>query len=381
MGTEEKIYAVVGVNGAGAISDIYLKNMTERFPTLKVKALCSRRFEKAGKKAAEYGILAMTWEEMLADPEITMIVNLTPADAHYQIIKDALLAGKHVFTEKILAATAEEGKELCALADENHLYLGSAPETFMGSAGQTARKALDDGKIGEVVSFHIQANRDLDFLTSLFPSLRVPGGGIGMDYGVYYLTALFNLLPPVRRVCGIIRNPAPVRKNRIPDHPQYGQEYTIADETQLYGMLELVNGVCGTIHLNGDSIAQDEGGIYLYGNKGHLHLPCPNFMGKDVALIPESPEWDKNAEREILKNEYFFGDNARGIGAVDLAYAIHYGCRPRVSKELAYHVLEVFEGLYKSSESRMWVDIHSTFERPAPMPSVRDVREEQECFL
>ena len=381
MEAGEKIYAVVGVNGAGAISDIYLKNMTERFPTLRVKAVCSRRFENARKKAEKYGILAMTWEEMLADPEITMIVNLTPADAHYQIIKDALLAGKHVFTEKILTATTEEGREICALADEKHLYLGSAPETFMGSAGQTARRALDEGRIGEVISFHIQANRDLDVLTSLFAFLRVPGGGIGMDYGVYYLTALFNLLPPVRRVCGIAKNPAPVRKNRIPDHPQYGQEYTIADETQLYGLLELENGVCGTIHLNGDSIAQDEGGIYIYGKRGHLHLPCPNFMGKDVALIPETPEWDGNAERKILKNVFFFSDNARGMGAADLARAIHYGCQPRVSKELAYHVLEVFEGLYKSSQGRMWVDIQSSFERPEPMLSVNDVKEERECFL
>lgn len=381
MQEKPEIYAVVGVNGAGAISDIYLKNMIQRFPTLRVKAVCSRRFEKAWKKAEEYGIQAMTCEEMLADAEITMIVNLTPADAHYQIIKEALLAGKHVFTEKILAATAGEGRELCALADERGLYLGSAPETFMGSAGQTARRALDQGRIGDVVSFHIQANRDLDFLTSLFPALRVAGGGIGMDYGVYYLTALLDLLPPVKRVCGIIKNPRPVRKNIIPDHPLHGQEYRIADETQLYGVLELVNGVCGTIHLNGDSIAQDEGGICIYGNKGHLHLPCANFMGKDVALVPESLRWDENAEREILKNEFFFSDNARGIGAADLAHAIHYGCRPRVSKELAYHVLEVFEGLYQSSNKNRWVEIHSSFERPAPMPSVQDAAEEWECFL
>lgn len=381
MRTEQEIYAVIGVNGAGAISDIYLKNMTTCFPTLKVKAVCSRNLEKAQKKAKEYGIAAMTWEEMLADSEITMIVNLTPADAHYQIIKAALLAGKHVFTEKILAATSEEGRELCALADEKQLYLGSAPETFLGSAGQTARKALDAGRIGEVGSFHIQANRNLDALASIFPSVRVPGGGIGMDYGVYYLTALFHLLPPAKRVCGIIKNPRPIRKNIIPEHPQFGQEYSIADETQLYGLLELEDGICGTMHLNGDSIAQDEGGIYLYGKKGHLHLPCPNFMGKEVKLVPETDQWDRNAEREVLKNEFFFTDNARGIGAADMARAIHYGCQPRVSKELAYHVLEVLEGMYKSSKTGQWVEICSSFTRPESMPSVNDVEKEEECFL
>lgn len=381
MRSETEIYAVVGVNGAGAISDIYLKNMIGRFPTLNVKSICSRRLKKAQKKAEEYGIAAVTWEEMLADPEITMIVNLTPADAHYRIIKEALLAGKHVFTEKILAAAAGEGRELCALADERGLYLGSAPETFMGSAGQTARRALDEGRIGKVVSFHVQANRDLDFLTGLFPSLRVAGGGIGMDYGVYYLTALFNLLPPARRVCGVVKNPRPVRKNIVPEHPQYGQEYAIADETQLYGILELEGGVCGTVQLNGDSISQDEGGIFLYGAEGHLHLPCPNFMGGDVVLVPQGTQWDRRAEGELLPNKFYFSDNARGMGAADLARAIRHGARSRVSKELALHVLEVLEGLQKSSLSGGWVEIRSTFQRPEAMPSMGEIHREEECFL
>ena len=104
-------------------------------------------------------------------------------------------------------------------------------------------------------------------------------------------------------------------------------------------------------------------------------------MGNDVELVPISPKWDERAKREILKNEFFFMDNARGIGAADMAWAIHYGRQPRVSKEMAYHVLEVFEGLYKSSEKGGWVDIHSTFTRPEPMPSVKDVKEERDCFI
>ena len=381
MKSAAETYAIVGVNGAGAISDIYLKNMIERFPTLRVKSICSRRLEKAQKKAKEYGIAAVTWSEMLADPEITMIVNLTPADAHYQIIKEALLAGKHVFTEKILTITVEEGRELCSLADERGLYLSCAPETFMGSAGQAARKALDEGRIGDVVSFHAQANRDLDFLTGLFPSLRVAGGGIGMDYGVYYLTTIFNLLPPAKRVCGIVKNPRPVRKNIIPEHPQHGQEYTIADETQLYGILELEDGVCGTVQLNGDSIAQDEGGLFLYGTHGHLHLPCPNFMSGDVMLVPRGPDWDRRADGELLPSEFYFNDNARGMGSADLARAIWHGTQPRASKEMALHVLEVFEGLQKSSHSGGWVEIHSTFQRPDAMPSASEVHSEEDCFL
>lgn len=378
---KQDCYAVVGVNGAGGISDIYLQNMIHRFPTLRVKSVCSRKPENARRKAEQFGVAAQTWEEMLADPEITMIVNLTPPDAHFQVISEALQAGKHVFTEKILTVTCPEGRQLCQLADRKGLYLGCAPETFMGSAVQTARRALDGGLIGSVVSFHIQANRNLDFLTSFSRFLRSPGGGIGKDYGVYYLTALISLLGPVKRVMGMTKSPRPVRTNIIPDHPEYGQEFRIADETQLYGMLELACGACGTMHLNGDSITQDEGGVTLYGEKGHLLLPCPNHMGGEVRLAPDSPVWDRRAEQRVLENRFFFQDNARGMGAAELARAVRHGERPRVSKEMAYHALEVFEALYDSAKSGAWREVRSVFERPRPMPSMDEAEDEAACFL
>ena len=193
-------HMTVGVTGAGAISDIFLENMINRFEILNVKSICSRKFEKAEKKAEQYGIQATTYQEMLMDPDIEIIVNLTPADAHFEVIKAALEAGKHVFTEKAMAETYQQAKALCRLADEKGLYLGSAPETFMGSACQTGIKAVREDMAGEVTSFHIQANRNLDLLTSFAPSLRVPGGGIGMDYGIYYLTEVLSILGPVKQV-------------------------------------------------------------------------------------------------------------------------------------------------------------------------------------
>ena len=290
----------VGINGAGAISDIFLENMINRFKILDVKSICSRQFAKAEKKADQYGIQATTYQAMLMDPDIDIIVNLTPADAHFTIIKAALEAGKHVFTEKIMAETYREARELCRLADEKGLYLASAPETFMGSACQTGIKAVKDNLTGEITSFHIQANRNLDGLTSFSPSLRVPGGGIGKDYGVYYLTEVLCILGPVKQVAGIRKNPKPVRKNCIPSHPEFGQEYTIADETQLVGFLELANGICGTIHLNGESILQDEGGIEIFGKRGILRLPCANYMGGEVRFVPESRDWSKRGDRKSV---------------------------------------------------------------------------------
>ena len=130
-----------GIIGAGAISDIYLKNLTGLFDCFDVRAVCARHLERAQIRAEQYGISACTLEEMLADPEIRLVVVLTPVDTHFEIIRRALLAGKHVYTEKTIAETTQQARELCALADERGLYLGSAPDTFLGTCFQTARNA------------------------------------------------------------------------------------------------------------------------------------------------------------------------------------------------------------------------------------------------
>ena len=114
----EKHEICVGVVGAGAISDIYFQNMIHRFDNLRVKAVCAGHLESAQRKAEQYGIIATTLEEMLADPEIELMVNLTPAHAHYGIIKAALEHGKHVYTEKTLTDDLKKSEELVSLAEE-----------------------------------------------------------------------------------------------------------------------------------------------------------------------------------------------------------------------------------------------------------------------
>jgi predicted dehydrogenase len=196
------------VIGCGAISDIYLSNMIHKYATLDVVACCASHRENAEKKAAQYGIRPAATDEILADPEVELVVVLTPAPSHYELVKKALLAGKHVYTEKPIATELWQAKELVSLAKEKGRLLGAAPETFLGSLFQTGRKALDEGLIGEITSFHVAANRDLTVLASLFKFLRQPGGGICYDYGVYYLTALVSLLGPMAEVYAKVGNHA-----------------------------------------------------------------------------------------------------------------------------------------------------------------------------
>lgn len=357
----------VGVVGAGAISDVYLKNMTTRYSLLQVDAICSRRMESARKKAEQYGIRACTLEEMLADPEIEMIVNLTPAHTHYSVIKQALLVGKHVYTEKVLTDDPKTAAELVALADEKGLYLGSAPDTFMGAGLQLARQIIDSGEIGEVTSFAIASNRDNNFLLSLFAFLREPGGGLCYDYAVYYLTALVSLLGPVDETSAVVRAPFQTHVNMLPDHPDYGKVMQTPNESQVYAIIRMESGVTGTLHINADSVFFDQSFFAIYGTKGILYIQNPDWFTPSVKVLKNGYEWDNQPKPEIIESPFAFGTEARGIGAFDMALAIRSDRVPRASKELAYHVMDVLSCFMESSEKKCFCKVESTCERPAAL--------------
>ncbi len=311
MGTTETKKMRVGVVGCGAISDIYLTNMIHNFENLEVAACCAGHLEHAKKKAEQYGIKGCTYEEILADPSIEMVVILTPAPTHEGLIRQALEAGKHVYTEKTMTLAPETAAKLIELAEEKHLYLGSAPDTFLGSALQTARKAIDDGLIGEVTSFEACANRDLDLLASIFRFLRMPGGGICYDFGVYYLTAIVSLFGPVDRVVSSVRNLAPKRVNVVPDSPEYGQEFD----------------------------------------------------------YPGVKDWTQQAVPEVLHYGFDYSENSRGLGPSEMAEAIAEGRPNRASAKMAYHVLDTIDQIMKSAETGAFEKVPSTCERPEAMPN------------
>ena len=358
----------VGVIGSGAISDIYLKNMIEKYPNLTVKAVASKHIENARKKAEKYGIQACTVEELLGNPEIGMAVVLTPVGTHYELIRQALLAGKHVYTEKTISDSVEKARELLTLANERGLMLGSAPDTFLGAAWQKARELLDGGAIGEVQSFALSANRCNDILLNWFRFLREPGCGLLYDYGVYYLTCLCNLLGAVNRVIGICRNPYPNRRNPVPDAPDYGAEFVFPNESQVSAILELESGVTGTLHMNAESLMSDQAFFAIYGTKGILYLTDPNGFGGTVRIAVNNEKITLPPGPEKVTTYETSDENLRGIGPSDLAEAIEKGTGNRASKEMAFHVLEVLNGILKSSEAGGEpVKIASTAERPAPL--------------
>ena len=365
----------VGVVGSGIISSIYLTNMINRFEILKVDSLCSAHMDNARRRAEEFGIPACTLEEMLANDKIDMIVNLTPTPAHEDILRRALEAGKHGYTEKTMTTGHESARALCDLAARKGLWLGSAPDTFLGSALQTARRAIDEGLIGEVTSFAFAANRDNNFLTSFFRFLNLPFGGVAYDYSVYYLTARCSLLGPVARIAAAVRAPYPEHEDVDPRSATFGQMISTPNESEFSAVLTLASGVSGTAHVNADSVIEDQHFFAIYGTRGILYLPDPNGFGGEVRLQPNWAYNETPAAMRVLECPFGYSDNSRGVGPAELAWSIRAGRPARASGDMACHVLEVIDAIIASGEKGAFVDVDSRFERPAPLDEPRDGEE------
>lgn len=363
----EKSVIHAGIVGAGAISGRYLDTIQKKFPVIRIDGICASHMEHAMEKAKEFGIRACTLEEMLDDPAIRLIIVLTPVGSHYDIIRQALLSGKNVYTEKTMTDEPEKARELVKIAEEKHLELGCAPDTFLGAALQTARKAIDDGMIGEVTSFSAAANRCNDLLLSVFPFLRRPGAGITYDYGAYYITVLVSLLGPVGRVASVVRAPYPKHKNIFPESPEFGKEMDTPNESEVSAVLQMKSGVAGTFMLNADSVTADQARFAVYGTEGILYLTDPNQFGGDVLLQKNSMDPFHGPALQKLTPVNSYSGESRGLGAADLAEAVLTGRAPRASMELGMHVLDVLSAILKSGTEGKFEEVHSTCVRPEPL--------------
>lgn len=348
--------------GCGVISEVYLKN-APRFPVLDIVACADLIPERAAARAEEFGLAKHgTVEEVLADPEIEMIVNLTIPAAHYQVALAALESGKSVYNEKPLTLDLEQGRQLLAEAERRGLLVGCAPDTFLGAGLQTCRELIDRGAIGTPVAATA-------FMLSHGPEHWHPdpaffyqvGGGPMFDIGPYYLTALVSMLGPVRRVSGSARISYPERV--ITSKPKYGQVMHVEVPTHVTGVLDFASGAIGTIITSFDLWAR-EMRLEIYGSEGTIFAPDPNTFGPPVRL--RQPD---GTEEEISVGTAFT-DNSRGLGVADLAQALRDGHRPRASGEMAFHVLEIMHAIHESSTTGRHVELTSTCPLPEPLLEV-----------
>lgn len=368
----------VGVIGTGMISGTYLDALTSRFDIVRVEAIADRHIEKARNCARKYGVRGCTIDELLADEGIDIVVNLTPPAAHEALITRILNAGKHAYTEKCFAMNLASAQRMSALADEKGLYLGTAPDTFLSGWAQTARQIIDSGKLGTITSFAMIGNRDNERMLGAMDYMNKPGGGVILDYSVYYLTMLINLLGPVRRVSCNIKAPYPTHVNQFELSPRFGEVIDTPNESQFYSILELESGVTGTLSINADSVFFDQTYFAVYGSKGILYLGCPDWFNGQVSLYENTYDFSKADTPERVKIDIPFGYNrdSRGVGVADMAYAIRDGREMRASKERACHVLDVQECMVRSHErDGAFVDVGTSCARSLPLALPTDGEE------
>lgn len=349
--------------GCGVISEVYMNFFRDRGRMIELVACADLDEARMHRSAEAYGLRAMPFEEILADPEIEIIINLTNPAAHYPLTKKALLSGKHVFTEKTIAVTVEEGIELCEISREKGVRLGSAPDTFLGGGLQTARYAIESGLIGKPLSFVASVSRDNGIFGEMLPHLCRPGGGVIFDIGCYYLTALASMFGPVEKISAFAGINEPERTNMRMTSPNFGKPYTVEVENVIAAVLQFQNGVRGTFHMNSDSILDEEARLKIYGTEGILSAGDPNLFGSPVTV--------KKMLGEEIRFPFTHGYTvqSRGIGATEMAWAIRSGRPHRASMELACHVLEVAHGIEESARSGEVYRTRTAFAVPAALPA------------
>ena len=352
----------VGIVGCGNISHVYFTNL-KKYPEVDLVAAADLDLARAQQRAEEFGLeKAYTVDQLMADPEIEIVVNLTIPIAHAAVCLQALEAGKHVYVEKPIVVTREEGKQVLALAAEKGLRVASAPETFLGGGIQTCRKLIDDGAIGKPISAagfmlcggHENWHPDPEFYYQI-------GGGPMFDMGPYYLTAFVTLLGPIRRVTGSAVISYPERT--ITSEKKRGNKIKVETPTHLAGVLDFESGAVGTLITSFDTMAGTSlPNIEIHGSAGTLLVPDPNGFGGTVKLRRAGGEWEE------IELTHGYTDNNRGIGVADMARAIKDGGQHRANGAMAYHVLEVMHGIHDASRDGKHYTMESTCERPEPMP-------------
>ena len=350
-----------GIIGCGNISPAYF-NAAQKLDILQITCCADAHAPAAHAKAEQNGVQAVTVEELLADPKIEIVINLTTPQAHAAINHQALNAGKHVHCEKPFAVTREEGLEVLQLAHQKKLLVGCAPDTFLGGGLQTCRKMIDDHALGRPVAgtaFMCCPGHESWHPNPGFYYLK--GGGPMLDMAPYYLTALIHLLGPIQRVSAICGRKADERV--ATSEGANGQILPVEVNTHAAGTLEFENGAIISLVMSFDVWKQSAHPIEIHGTEGSMKVPDPNCFGGPVSLFkPGMTDWEE------IPCSHGYTDNMRSIGVADMAYAIQSGRPNRCSGEMAYHVLDVMHAFDESSDSGKHITIQSTCNQPAPLP-------------
>lgn len=373
----------IGIIGCGVISHTYISNIQSMFPWLVIVACSATSLEKAKSVAEKYGIpKPCTTEDLLKDPEIEIVINLTTPEVHTEINRRVLEARKHLYCEKPFALSLEDAKEMMDLAKKNGRMVGCAPETFLGAGLQTCRKALDEGWIGKPIMFTANMTSHGTETWHANPEFYYKkGAGPMLDMGPYYLTALVSLFGPIAKTA-CFRSTGSMTRT-IYSNPLRGKKIDVEVPTSYTGILQFANGIHGNINMSFDTWHSNLPKLEIYGTEGTLLVPDPNMFGGKIKIFRKEKVLDSIKQKLYEGNERPYStayedlqelpqvfeeplEYMRGLGVLDMAFALVNGRKHRTSEELVYHVTEAL--LSFDDESNNIYEMNSTCERPEPLP-------------
>ena len=375
----------VGLIGCGHIAETYFRahKYFNNFRIIK----CADINNIASKKCAStYNIESLTVKDLLKDEEIEIILNLTVPKAHYEVSKKALLHNKHVYSEKPMAINLSHGKELLTLAKKRKLYIGNAPDTFLGGGNQKSKELIEKNLIGKI---------NLGNAIFAFPGVqsyhpnpepwfaKLEGGPV-IDMGPYYITALVNLLGPAKKVSGRIINGPKYRTIGI--GPKKGRKFKVNCPTTYLSTITFKNNTVIRLTLSFDVIAHQRNHIELYGEKGSMIVPDPNMFGGSVFTCKKlGDNWKefKTTKMHLGKinirtqssraNEAPTNANYRGAGLSEMAYSIEKKRKHLCNGEISLHVLDIITSIMKASKSGINQPIKTECVKPKKFTNI-DIR-------
>ena len=362
----------IGIIGCGNISTTYL-SLAPLFKGLVIRAVADANPAAATARAAEFGVTAQSVEDLLANPALDVVINLTIPDAHFAVSQAILQAGKHVYSEKPLTLSLQDGLALRDLAASKNLRVGCAPDTFLGGAHQQARAMIDEGRLGTITAGGAAVmNHGMEDWHPNPDFFFLPGGGPMLDLGPYYIASLVNLIGPVRRVAALTSSASQTRT--ITSEPRRGQTIPVKTPTNIHALLEFASGATVNLSTSWDVRAHKRANMELYGTEGSLFVPDPNFFGGTVEFagrdgrIAPVAAWHHPFGRTNYTTQS--GENLanyRAAGLADMAAAIHDGRDHRCSLDRTLHAVEVMTAILKSGETGSFATLETTCTRPAAL--------------
>jgi len=352
----------IGIVGQGNISPAYLSTIGKVFQNIQIAGTCDLVREKAEAQAAAYGVpkIYNDMYELFADPEVDIVLNITRPNDHYGVTKAALLAGKSVYSEKPLATNIEDAKELVALALEKGLWLGGAPDTFMGAGIQTSRKLIDDGVIGKPIA--AQAHFLGHGPESWHPDpyfFFEKGGGPMLDMGPYYITTLVNVFGQATDVTAFGSISFPERV--IGSEPHKGDTIHVEVDTFTTGAIRFASGAVASFTASFDVYTDEFCMLTIYGTEGTMKIPDPNCFGGVVKVYKEGQGW------KDYPVTFPYDGPSRGLGLADMAKCMEEGGMHRANYQQQLHVLDIMTAFARSNKANAPIHLETPYERQRPM--------------